>query len=221
MLACQRASSATLNPQQLAIYSHLCVRWGLLADCDAIQDSEDRLGEDGKLRRARFLSGDCPLSPATQLDAFHLVSSRNWTTCSRGLYTGDDASQLYAAAISRTTCLLQDFKTTNGTVDFPMLVKAFAKGDMGDIGPPSGFLDRVVERCAVREQYIVKDRKNMTQEESLGQWSAKNYKSMTPEEFVKCWAGQGVFGCVTQEANDVARSSPSDNSCILKYTFSR
>ena len=144
------------------------------------------------------------------------MSNSSWAACNSGLYTGTDASQLYAAAITRTTCLLQDFKTTNGTVDFPKLVKAFSKGNIGDIGPSSGFVDRIVEKCAVREQGSVKDRMKMAQEESLGQGSVKNYKCMTHEDFVKCWARLGVFSCVTQEANDVARGSQSDKPCIIK-----
>ena len=190
---CKRASSARLTPRQLALYSLLCFRWTLMADCDFIQ--ADKLDDEGKLRRAQFLSGDCPTSPGRLLDAFGLVPSRSWAECGKGLYTGNNATQQYEANITRIACILSDYKDMSGNVNHDKLMTAIDNGAESDVGASSFLLKRQVDRCA-------------------GKWKADKmtYKQITLEEFVKCWASHGVFSCATQEANQVASDFP--DSCV-------
>ena len=86
MDACKRASSAQLTPRQQAVYSMLCFRWSLFADCDR-QHNSGTLDADGTLRRVKFLSGNCPLSPSSLLDTFGVVTGHTWMQCSHGLTT--------------------------------------------------------------------------------------------------------------------------------------
>ena len=194
--SCARASPASLTPQRQAIYFYCCMKWSLFADCDQQQGANGTLDKDAKLRQARFLSEDCPLSPITLLDAFGLVTNRTWAYCSMGFYTGDSVTMLYEAAVNRTVCLLQNFVNQSGMVDFQALVDAIEDADIDELSASTDPLIRLVDECAVEEEG------NQT-----------NYRGMTPEEFVNCWAGIGVLSCARHEAAKLASSFPE--SCVL------
>ena len=194
--SCARACPASLTPQQQAIDIYTCIKWSLFADCDQQQDNNGTLDDTGKLRRARFLSGDCPLSPNRLLDAFGRVTNRTWADCSAGLYSGDNNTLLYEAAVNRTACLLQNFVNQSNMVDFQALVNAIEDADTNDFSASTDLLIRLVEECAVEEQ-----------------GDEENYRDMTPEDFVNCWAGLGVLSCAKHEAAQLASSFPE--ACVF------
>ena len=124
---CERfAGSLTGLPR--AIYMYLCVRWSLFAECDHQQaqwaENDGRLDDSGLLRRARFLSGSCPMSPATLLNRLGMFSDARKLKCSKlTRYTGDSASQLYQAEVDKTVCLLGDYMLDNGNLNSEHLIK--------------------------------------------------------------------------------------------------
>ena len=178
--ACKRDGDANLTPRQQAVYSYASVRWSLNADCDTKQEQVQRLDADGQLRRALFLSGDCPMSPSKLLDPFGLVTGRTWGECSQVGQTGED----YAEEVSRVICLLQDFETADGTVDFASLNSAINAAEGSDRSASTFILRSLVDTCTP----------------ATG--------SMSTRDLVKCWASWGLYSCSYKEANELAQQFP-------------
>ena len=198
ILYCARASPASLSPQQQGIYMHTCVTWSLLAACEATRGIDTgTLADTEKLRRARFLSEDCPLSPSSLLDAFGLVTKRTWADCSVGLYTGDNPTLLLKAAVGRIVCLLQDFVNQSNMVDFQALINATEDADTDGLSASTDLLIRLVDECAGMERN-----------------GTHHYVAMSPEVFASCWAKLGVPRCAKHEAAKLASSFPE--SCVLR-----
>lgn len=183
---CIRESGAKLTPRQQAVYTYACMKWCIADLCDQKQLAEDRLDDQGKQRQAVFLNGDCPASPANLLDAFKLVTGRSWAECSQAAAAASDD---YAAAIAQVACLLQDFKTATGNVDFASLTNAI-NGAKGATDSTSTYqFNKIVELCS------------------------SDTDEISTEEFVQCWAGYGVYSCAFMEANYLAYVFP--DSCTV------
>ena len=189
---CRQASVAGLTARQQAVFSYGCLKWSLFADCDRIQEGKNSLDSAGKLRRARFLSGDCPLSPSSLQDALERIADRPLAECSQGLYSGEDADRLYDAQISRIICLLEKFTDSAGSIDFPKLRTAVARAQR-----PAAQLLKMVNVCGTRRELF----------------GTSQNKEISAKEFAECWAGEGIFSCAFQQANQVAAQFP--DSCAI------
>ena len=147
------------------------------------------LDEDGKRRRLRFLSSDCPLSPRMLKNTLERITRRTFEGCSQGLDRGKDVDQLYEAQISRIFCLLAnfiDFSTRNANVNFYMLRKAIQNERRRTYSRQAIQLLKILKSCDYCDN---------------------------PREFVECWANKGVIDCVYAEANEEASVFP--NSCSV------
>ncbi|KAF0288635.1 hypothetical protein FJT64_012935 [Amphibalanus amphitrite] len=191
---CLEYASDGLTTRQLTVYTYLCLKWSLFADCDIQQERRGALDEEGALRRARFLSGYCPLSPNTLRGVLEHITGRTLQECGKGLYAGYEPHQLYQAETARLVCLFQKFIGADGTIDLQAVKLAITYGE-------GEKFREAVEGC-IRTQ---------TKAGSGG------YNRLTAEEFVRCWADRGVISCVHQEANQVG-AQHSDN-CDVTLSF--
>ena len=157
--------------------------------CDLQQEQRGALDAEGKLRRVRFFSGDCPLSPRTLKNTLERVTGRTLEGCSRGLYRSRDVHQLYEAQIASVVCLLGnfiDYSTPNANINFYMLNKAIQNERRRTYSQHADQLLRILHFCDYCDN---------------------------PREFVECWANEGVLSCAFQQANQVADQLP--DSCLI------
>ncbi|KAF0288637.1 hypothetical protein FJT64_012937 [Amphibalanus amphitrite] len=191
---CLEYASDGLTTRQLTVYTYLCLKWSLFADCDIQQERRGALDEEGALRRARFLSGYCPLSPNTLRGVLEHITGRTLQECGKGLYAGYEPHQLYQAETARLVCLFQKFIGADGTIDLQAVKLAITYGE-------GAKFREAVEGC-IRTQTKA---------------GPGDYNRLTAEEFVRCWADRGVISCVHQEANQVG-AQHSDN-CDVTLSF--
>ncbi|KAF0288639.1 hypothetical protein FJT64_012938 [Amphibalanus amphitrite] len=189
---CRQFAAPGLTGRQTAVYSYGCLKWSLFANCDRQQDERDALDEEGALRRARFLSGSCPLSPNTLKPILERVTGRTLEECGAGLYQGSDPYQLYEAGVARLACLLQDLSKSDGSIDFDKLRASITRGRPGAV-----HVLKMMNACGKGE----------------GATRAGQFRAITVNEFAQCWASKGTFSCAFQEANKLAKEFPND--CVI------
>ena len=195
---CRRASVSRppteLGARQEAVFSYGCLKWSLFADCDQQQEQRGTLDAEGKQRRARFFSGDCPLSPRTLKNTLERITGRTLEACSQGLYRGNDVHQLYESQISRIVCLLAnfiDYSTPNAVnVNSYMLNKVIQYERRRTYSQHAHQLLKILKSCDYCDN---------------------------PREFVECWANEGVLGCAYQQANQMASQFP--DSCVISVSL--
>ena len=187
---CLENAAPELTPRQMAVYTFTCIRWSLFAVCDRQQDQRNSLDAEGALRRTRFLSENCPLSPSSLRGVLELVTGRTPEECSRRLHASNYAHEQYEFQIVCIASLFRNVISADGTVDLQGLKSAIPYGQ-----PGAEELLFVVNTCLNARRIV----------------SPGYYSRLTPREFVNCWADWGVLNCLYQEANQVATRIP--NSC--------
>ena len=193
---CRQASvyrpQTELGARREAVFSVVCLKWSLFADCDRRQERRGSLDAEGKLRRVRFFSGNGPLSPRTLKNTLERVTGRSLDGCSQGLYRGNDVHLLYEIQIYRIVCLLAnfiDYSTPNANLNFYMLNKAIQNERRRTYSQHADQLLNILQLCDYCDN---------------------------PRDFVECWANEGVLSCAYQQANQLAEQFP--DSCTISVS---
>ena len=187
MHKCQQNAPASLKPQQLAVYTYLCLRFSLFVDCDRQQDRRGELDQSALERREQFLARGAQMRPNGML--LGVIAGTTWAECHKKLNTGEDVAQRYASKVSVLVCLLQDFVDDAGRLETHRLLTTIAQKSGG---PLHANLQVLTDACGP---------------------SAPGYENATAEEFVKCWIAEGSWVNVEYESNLVASAIPE--SCTI------
>ncbi|XP_043193177.1 uncharacterized protein LOC122365754 [Amphibalanus amphitrite] len=112
---CAAQRAAGLSLPRAAVYSLTlhCLRWSWFVDCDRQQEERGELDAAGARRRAAFLCGQCPLSPASLRAVLESATSRTLQQCDTGDPAEEDPHQRYADGVAKVISLLEDFQSGN------------------------------------------------------------------------------------------------------------
>ncbi|XP_043234662.1 uncharacterized protein LOC122387999 [Amphibalanus amphitrite] len=191
-VACRLMSSAALKPRQQAVYSYLCARFSLFADCESQRSqTPDDLDDVSLTQRISFLQGNCPMSPNSMLDAFGEITGHTNMECGQRP-NSETLKEQYYDAIKHVSCLLQDFIGDDDHLNFYGLVDALAKKFGGYWSVPLQWLD---DSCSPL---------------------ALNIPEITVNQFIDCWASRGLAYCAFSDANLLALDMP-ESCAIVAY----
>ncbi|XP_043211736.1 uncharacterized protein LOC122376106 [Amphibalanus amphitrite] len=110
---CAAQRAAGLSLPRAAVYSLHCLRWSWFVDCDRQQEERGELDSAGASRRAAFLCGQCPLSPASLRAVLESATARTLEQCDTGAPAEEDPHQRYANGVAKVISLLENFQSGN------------------------------------------------------------------------------------------------------------
>ena len=165
MSYCQREVQASLTPQQLAVYSFMCLQFSLFADCDRQQAKKGSLDEEASARRALFIEH------GTQM-AVRAIGRKSpnanvaWGQCKKLIRGGNGAKQQYADVLAANACLLKEFFDKDGMLDSDGILQLAVPELL------AGGLLELVDVCGS---------------------SAAGQEQVTAEQFLQCCVTEGSF----------------------------